>query len=87
MGLTEKEQSVVWKLGAILRLADALDRSHDSRVSDISCTMEGQKINIELWSAFPCDKEILAVEQKCELFEQEFKYKLSVSVRPTAKQV
>ncbi|HEY0321051.1 MAG TPA: Ppx/GppA phosphatase family protein [Pyrinomonadaceae bacterium] len=77
--LTPPDRETVCRLGAILRIADALDRSHDSRVEDITFTREREEIQIQLHSAFNCDKEIWAAEQKSDLFEQSFNCKLSFS--------
>ena len=79
--LNEADRQTVRRLGAILRVADALDRSHDSRVRDISCTIKGMIVYIQLHSDQSCDKEIWAAEQKSDLFEQAFGCKLSLSRR------
>ena len=82
VSLGEPDQKTVIRLGAILRLADALDRSHDCRVEDIECTRDGQRLHLQLLSSLPCEKEVVAAEQKSDLFEGVFNYKLTASVRP-----
>ncbi|HVS20402.1 MAG TPA: Ppx/GppA phosphatase family protein, partial [Pyrinomonadaceae bacterium] len=83
--LNEPDQKTVCALAAILRFADALDRSHDSRVKDVRCTRDGHIVHIQLHSAFNCDREIFAAEQKRDMFEQIFKCKLSLSRRAALK--
>lgn len=83
--LNQKDRETVWQLGAILRIADALDRSHDAGVSDIRCEKAGGSMHIQLRSAHPCEKEIWAAEQKSTMFEQAFGCKLSLSRRAVAR--
>ena len=77
--LTAPDRQTVCRLGSILRVADALDRSHDSRVEDIIITRNHESVHIKLLSALDCDKEVWAAEQKRDLFEQTFNSKLSFS--------
>lgn len=77
--LNEADQETVFALAAILRIADAMDRSHDNRVSDVRCLGEGQLLHIQLCSSANCDHEIFAAEQRGEMFEQVFNCKLSFS--------
>jgi exopolyphosphatase / guanosine-5'-triphosphate,3'-diphosphate pyrophosphatase len=83
--LNQPDRETVCRLSAILRVADALDRSHDSRVSDVRCTREGQSVHIQLRSDEDCDKEILTAEQKRDMFEQAFKCSLTFSRRAIAR--
>jgi exopolyphosphatase/guanosine-5'-triphosphate,3'-diphosphate pyrophosphatase len=75
--LTPPDRDTVCRLAAILRVADALDRSHDSRVQDIHLTRGRQEILILLRSGYDCAKEVWAAEQKRDLFEQAFNCKLT----------
>ena len=79
--LNAADREIVCKLGGIVRLADALDRSHDSRVRDLQCYGKADSVHVELLSDANCDSELLEVERKRELFEQAFKRTLSFSVR------
>jgi exopolyphosphatase/guanosine-5'-triphosphate,3'-diphosphate pyrophosphatase len=83
--LNETDRETVFALAAILRIADALDRSHDNRVSDVRCVRDGQLVHIQLSSSTNCDREIFAAEQKGEMFEQVFDCKLSFSRRAALK--
>ncbi len=78
-GLSPATQEIVWKLGGIVRLADALDRSYDSRVKNIKLKVENGKFSINLESDKSCEREILAATQKSDMFETAFGCGLEVS--------
>ncbi|MBD0370202.1 MAG: Ppx/GppA family phosphatase [Pyrinomonadaceae bacterium] len=77
--LNQADRETVCRLGAILRISDALDKSYDCRIREVRCTKSGQMIHMQLESRLDCDKEILAAEQKGDLFESAFNCKLSFS--------
>ena len=77
--LNAADRESVSKLGSLVRLADALDRSHDSRVSDLRCKVTSSRFEIELSSSAECDNEIGEVERKKDLFEHVFKRAVLVS--------
>lgn len=79
--LGEQDRETVRRLGAILRVADAFDRSHDASVGDLKCEREGDHLHIQLRSAHSCHKEIWAAEQKRDMFEQAFGLRLTFSRR------
>ena len=83
--LNETDRETVSSLSAILRIADALDRRHDSRVNDLRCVRNGRIVQIDLQSSANCDREIFAAEQKRELFEQIFNCRLTFSRRAALK--
>ena len=70
--LGEQDRETVCRLAAVLRLADALDRSYDSRVRDLKLTRDGTSARLFLLSPLDCAREISAAEQKRDLFEQVF---------------
>lgn len=77
--LNQQDKQTVNSLAAILRVADALDRSHDGRVSDIEIERDARTIRIRLASRQNCERELFAVERKSDLFEQVFDCRLEVS--------
>lgn len=83
--LNQSDRETVSRLSAILRIADALDRSHDCRVRDIRCARDGQILHVQVRSAVNCEKEILAAEQKSDLFAQIFKCRLAFARRSIAR--
>jgi exopolyphosphatase / guanosine-5'-triphosphate,3'-diphosphate pyrophosphatase len=76
--MSEKDRDMVWKLGAILRLADALDRSYDSRVKDLRFSRKGKELNLQIVSDRDIEKERQAVEMKKGMFEQAFNCSLKI---------
>lgn len=70
--LLAADRLTVNRLSAILRIADALDRSHDGRIIDITCERVDSDVRLVLHSAQDCTQELWAVEQKRALFEQAF---------------
>lgn len=83
--LNQADRETVCRLGAILRIADALDKSYDFRVKDVRCSRDGQTVHIQLSSSLNCEKEIVAAEQKGDLFESAFNCRLSFSKDAFAK--
>lgn len=77
--LGEQDRQTVCRLSAVLRLADALDRSYDSRVSDLRLTLDGEEARLLLLAASDCEREINAAEQKRDLFEQVFGCRLEIT--------
>jgi exopolyphosphatase / guanosine-5'-triphosphate,3'-diphosphate pyrophosphatase len=76
MNLSEQTRGVIWKLGAILRLADALDKGYESRIKDIRFGRSKQNLQIELISDQNIESERQAIELKKDMFEQAFGCKL-----------
>ncbi|MGI9165667.1 MAG: HD domain-containing protein, partial [Pyrinomonadaceae bacterium] len=81
--LNAADRETVCRLGAIVRVADALDRSHDNRVSNLRCTRDGDTVHIEIRSALDCENELSEAERKRDMFEQAFQCNLSFSLRST----
>ena len=79
--LNTADREMVSRLGAIVRVADALDRSHDSRVSTLRCTREGDTVHIEIRSAVDCENELSEAERKSDMFEQAFQCRVIFSAR------
>ncbi|GIU82397.1 MAG: Ppx/GppA family phosphatase [Acidobacteria bacterium] len=78
--LREREKDLVWKLGGILRLANALDRSYESRIKDLKVICEKRKITILLVSNESCELELEAVNARKDMFEKAFGCKLMVAL-------
>ncbi len=78
MDLSEQDRDLVWKLGAILRLADAFDRSYESRIIDLKLTGSRRILNLELISDKPHANELVAAELKKDMFEIAFGCKLAI---------
>jgi exopolyphosphatase/guanosine-5'-triphosphate,3'-diphosphate pyrophosphatase len=76
-----QDRQTVSRLAAVLRLADALDRSYDSRVRDLTLTQDGRGAHLRLLAPLDCEREISAAEQKRDLFEQVFGCRLEITER------
>ena len=72
MLLSEKERKIVAQLGAILRLAEALDRGHENHVQDIKCKRNKRNLYLKLVSDEDCTIERQAIELKKDLFEMAY---------------
>lgn len=70
--LSPEDQGRVWMLGGLLRVADAMDRSHQSRVKHFKAALRRDVVRLELVSARRCDHEIWAIENKKNMFEEAF---------------
>jgi exopolyphosphatase/guanosine-5'-triphosphate,3'-diphosphate pyrophosphatase len=81
--LAEVEQVKVARAASILRIADALDRTHDNAVKDIDVEMSTRKIKLKAVSPRELDSEGGALRKKGKLFEELFGLRLSLeAVRP-----
>lgn len=78
--LNQADRETVRGLGAILRLADALDRSHEGRVGGVSCAQENGTFRLTLVCEGDCEREAAAAESKGELFKEVFGCDLAVGV-------
>ncbi len=70
--LPPEDRMRVSKLAAILRIADALDRSHSSRIGEISTRLEKQKLVIALMGVSDISVEQHAMRSKSDLFHDIF---------------
>lgn len=71
--LSPSDQDVVRKLSALLRVADGLDRSHESRVKEITCTLPRHRtVSIKLSSSSDLKTEIEGAKEKAKLMDEVF---------------
>jgi exopolyphosphatase/guanosine-5'-triphosphate,3'-diphosphate pyrophosphatase len=71
-GLANEDRIRVCKLAALLRVADALERTHAQRVSKIEFHRENGKLRLRLPGLGDAAVERLAMASKADLFEQVF---------------
>jgi len=83
--LNEKDRKTVWKLGGILRIAEALDRSYENCVRDIAFRRDKQNLVLEIFSPDLCERELEAAELKKDMFEAAFDCKLKISHHSAAR--
>jgi exopolyphosphatase/guanosine-5'-triphosphate,3'-diphosphate pyrophosphatase len=79
--LDPDDQEIVEILGAILRLADGLDRSHTDAVRGIGVYLEGDELVILVDCPFGCGSELWAGEKKGRFFGELFDVQVSVRQR------
>jgi exopolyphosphatase/guanosine-5'-triphosphate,3'-diphosphate pyrophosphatase len=77
-GLEPEEREIVEVLGALLRLADGLDRSHTDAVRDLEVDIDGDRMLILLECPFGCDTEVWAGEKKGRWLAEVYGVGLSV---------
>jgi exopolyphosphatase / guanosine-5'-triphosphate,3'-diphosphate pyrophosphatase len=70
------QQRTVRKLSALLRLADALDRTHASRVDEIYAAIRKGRVTLEVLSRYEVDLELAAARQRGKLFAEVFDCRL-----------
>ncbi|MFK7852039.1 MAG: HD domain-containing protein [Akkermansiaceae bacterium] len=70
--LSVEDRIRVCKLAAILRVADALERTHAQRILKIEITRDAHRLHIHLPGLEDAAIERLAMDSKADLFEQVF---------------
>ena len=70
------DRMTILKLTAILRIADALDRSHGYSLKDITAQIKKDSLIIKAKGSQNLSLERIALEEKGDLFESVFGYKV-----------
>ncbi len=78
-GLTSEDQSLVKKLGGILRLADGLDRRRSGTVAGLDCTLDDGHFRVRLEGTGDLSVEIYGGQVKGDLFEDAFGCRLELA--------
>jgi exopolyphosphatase/guanosine-5'-triphosphate,3'-diphosphate pyrophosphatase len=71
-------QRLTSQLSAFLRLADGLDRSHCSLVSDLTCRISDDKITILCKVTLPAEDELASAREKSDLLRKVYKKKVDI---------
>ncbi len=74
--MARSDRMCILKLSAILRISDALDRSHQQKFQNITFKIEKDTLTIRTNSHSALNLEQLAVQEKGDLFENVFGYKI-----------
>jgi exopolyphosphatase / guanosine-5'-triphosphate,3'-diphosphate pyrophosphatase len=80
-GLSPNEANTVRKLATLLRVADALDRSHHQPVRGIVARDAGRTVTVRLRTKAPVDLELWDAQHEAALFRQVFGRKLALVVQ------
>ena len=78
--LTEQAYLIVMKLTALLRLANALDRSHKQKINHMKISMKNQQLLVVIDTMEDITLEKERFEQKADFFEEIY------GIRPILKQ-
>ena len=78
MALSEKDRETAYHLGAILRLADALDRDYRGRLEQIQFRRDKEFLYLIPTGDTDYEIELLTVETKKEMFETAFDCNLKI---------
>ena len=76
--LARSDRMRILKLTAILRIADALDRSHSQGLTDLDITLKNEALIIRTKNSGNVALERIALAEKGEMFESVFGYKLNL---------
>jgi exopolyphosphatase/guanosine-5'-triphosphate,3'-diphosphate pyrophosphatase len=71
--LSEKDRERVTYLAAILRVADALDRSHKHLVTELTCSVQDDVVILNIICGDDLSTEQDAVSRRSDLFRQVFR--------------
>jgi len=83
--LSEEHFRPVRKLAVLLRLAEAMDRTHYGVVDSVSCTIEKDVVRIAMHADRDAELELWTTNRQAEQFEREFKRGLQVSIVTTGQ--
>jgi len=72
--LSREDRMIVFKLAALLRVADALDRSHAQRIKSIQLRPEGGRLYILTSGVDDTTVEQYAINSKCDIFREIYGY-------------
>ena len=79
--LAATDQTLVARLGGILRLADGLDRRRNRHIKEMECTLSKGILTLSLVSRDDLSVEIFGAKTKGDLFEDAFKYQLVIKAQ------
>ena len=77
--LDEDERIRVSKLASLLRMADALERTHSQRIKGLTVSLSGGKCTLHLKGVADANPERLAMRDKGKLFEDIFGLSISLT--------
>jgi len=76
--LAPEHRTPVRKLAALLRLAEALDRTHAGVVDELSCKLDGDTVHLLVHTDRDAELELWTARRCAEVFEREFDKSLIV---------
>lgn len=70
--LSPEDQDRVAKMAALLRLALALDRTHQQQVQDLRCQVKDKRVEVTVKATGDAEVDLWAARRKVDLFERVF---------------
>ena len=80
--LSATDRMRVAKLSALIRVADALERSHSQRVKNVHASLKGDRLTLTVTGVYDATAERLALPSKADLFEELFGLKIILKEAP-----
>ena len=74
--LARSDRMCILKLTAIVRIADAMDRSHGQSLRDLSIQLKNESLVMRIKNSKNVAFERIALSEKSDLFESVFGYKV-----------
>jgi exopolyphosphatase / guanosine-5'-triphosphate,3'-diphosphate pyrophosphatase len=71
------QQRTILKLAALLRVADALDRTHASRVEEVYAAIRPKRVKLEILSRYDVSLELEEVRERAAFFREVFARRLA----------
>jgi exopolyphosphatase/guanosine-5'-triphosphate,3'-diphosphate pyrophosphatase len=84
LDLSADDRELVVRLGALLRIADGLDRSRAQRIASISVKAEPHRVVVHVEGRAPLDVEVHGACRKSDLFERAFGLRFDVEATELA---
>ncbi len=77
--LPDESRQVVDLLAPLLRIADALDRPHRSQVTELSCSIEAQRVVLTVGAHDQLTDEAINLQSKSDMFERNYNRKVALT--------
>jgi exopolyphosphatase/guanosine-5'-triphosphate,3'-diphosphate pyrophosphatase len=74
--LQREERILVMKMAALLRVADALDRSHTQQIKEIQVERKSEILALHTGGGFDLSTERIGLEEKADMFQDIFGFKV-----------
>ena len=79
ISLQREERILVLKMASILRVADALDRGHTQQIKNLDVDHRAETVALHAHGVYDISLELLSIEEKADLFQEVFGYKVVLS--------
>jgi len=80
--LGRQDSELIEKLGALLRLAEYLERSRTQVIQALRCRIQADRVTLECQTRGDASTELWATERKADLFRRAYRRDLVLRTRP-----